>query len=649
LLASLNNSGNVDDVFNIITVTKEIIEMIICHLPEMKHKVMIALLRLLHETSIFGLYQVSLLIECSDFLSHSFIHDILKTIIEEKDLTPVDNDINKPTDIWRNKLSLGDNIEVKVNSLWFTGIIVNIDCVKETVLIEYQDNINTLNTITISRTSEMIRQINVNGKESLEHNHKFDNDNSEIYNYSSHILSLVFGENVFFTQFINDVDINLNDINAKSQILDNPYLAEVILSIYQLDFERHENIIQNRPIVNDSISFTSKLLSSFKVMVDKTSDEKDTTEIWVDKSHIRKDKQIEHSDGNNENMSNEDIAKPTENHNIALKVYDILAVTVFQNVLREIIHIFEEYIDQVLENNFFNNGLIDLALQIVNKISCSDAKLVLVPFLYRNLFFRYKMHLQQYVNRVLKDPKFHVFDQRTDNFRRAILDIKEIEKPFVYLLKHSCWDNLNATYLVDKLECMTKIYGTGRLADHILDHARINCNNNEGIQELIHKHILMTSSRFSSDSKRARNFIRILSDFVSPKYSEILCNIWVSVLAEVVIKTCSKIKLNDVVAPNEVVDNLLDDLVKAREISTTDMANLSNSGINADLAFSAAFKRLSKEFAIKIAKALAVRISKLLDSLKFGINYSETYNFSITDNIFFSYVSVQIVHRMLCS
>jgi hypothetical protein len=139
----------------------------------------------------------------------------------------------------------------------------------------------------------------------------------------------------------------------------------------------------------------------------------------------------------------------------------------------------------------------------------------------------------------------------------------------------------------------------------------------------------MTSNRFCFESKRARNFIRIISNFVSPKYNEILNNIWINVIADVAIKTCSKIKLNDIVAPNDVVDNLLIDLAKAREISITDMASLSNSSINADLAFSVAFKRLSKEFAIKIAKALAVRISKLLDSLKFGMHYSESYNFSI--------------------
>ena len=626
LLASLNNSGNVHDIFNIIAVTKEIIEMIIFHIPDMKHKVMIALLRLLDETSTFGLYQVSLLLECSDFLSHSFIHEILKAIIKENDITHslrFDNNSNETVDFWRNKLSLGDNIEVKVNSLWFTGIIVKIDSVKETVLIEYQDK-SIMNTTSISRTSDNIRQIKGNVKEALEDNNKFEYNNSEIFNYSSLILSLVFGDSVF-TQFMKDVDINLNEINSKTQILNNPYLAEVVMSIYQLDFERHENINQSRPLLNNSSSVISALLSSFKGMLDKTLIEKDAVEIWVDKSLSKKDKEIAQSDVTNENSTSES----TEKLNIALKVYDILAITVFQYVIREIILLFEEYIDQVLEKKVFHNASVELALQIINKISCSDANLVLVPFLYRNLFFRYKIHLQQHVTQVLKDPSFYVFDKRIDNFRKAILDIKEIEKPYSYLLKQCCSDNLNATFLVEKLECITKTYGTGRLADHILDNARINCNSNDGIQGLIHNHILMTTSRFSSDSKRARNFIRILSDFVSPKYNEILCNIWISVLAEVVIKTCSKIKLNDIVAPNEVVDNLLDNLVKAREISQTDMANLNNSGINADLAFSAAFKRLSKEFAIKIAKALAVRISKLLDSLKFGINYSESYNFSI--------------------
>jgi len=633
LLSSLNNSGNIDDIFHVISVTKEIIEMIISYTPEMKQKIMISLLKLFNNTSIFGLYHVSLLLECSDFLSHSLMHEIIKNIINDNEFSNTTTGINKTikelNEKWRNGLSLGDNIELKVNMIWFTGIVVKIDSVKETILVEYQDSKKVLNTITISRHSEDIKQlkVNIDDIQSIQKdNNTIDINNNEIYKYSSCILSLIFGDNAFFKHDTNDTDIKLNELNAKSQVLNNPYLTEIIMAIYQLDFVKFENISHNRSIGNSTSTLTVSLLSSFTSLLDKTLVSKvETSDIWVNKSHSNEQKEE-----SNDNIPNDDDnSNTTENQNVALKVYDILAITIFQNVIREILLVFEEYVDQVLENRSINHNVIDLALQVINKISGSNANVVLVPFLYRNLYFRYKVHLQQYVNEILKDPSFHVLDKRIENFRRAIVDIKEIEKPYSFLLKKCCWDDLNASFLLDKLEYITKTYGTGKLADHVLDHARINCNDIDGIQGLMHNHILMTSNRFCSESKRARNFIRMISDFVSPKYNEILNNIWINVVAEAAIKTCSKIKLNDVVAPNEVVDNLLFDLAKAREISTTDMASLSNSSINADLAFSAAFKRLSKEFAIKIAKALAVRISKLLDSLKFGMHYSESYNFSI--------------------
>lgn len=629
LLASLNNCGLVDDIFNVVYVTKEIIDMILSQAAIMKNKVMIALIRLFNQNSIFGFYYVSLILECFDFLPYSLVHDIMKKSMKEIESSN-HTYINLESKSWRNNLSLGDNIEININSIWLNGIIVKIDTIKEIILIEYQENKKNLKTSTLSINSDDIRPIN-NMKEIIlnidEDDILFNMNKFEMNKFSKCVLTLIFGEKDFFDQFVNDQDINLNEVNAKSQILNNPELMQIITSLYQLDFIRYENIVQNHSIDSNINNETISILGSFKSLLDKNLiEEKDSNEVWVDKYPRNNviDEQNEISAEENEENANN--INETKQH--PLKVYEILSMNVFQSVMREILSLFEVYIDKVLEKEKLNNNVIDIPMKIINKISCSEAKCVLVPFFYRHLYFRYKIHLQQYVNQVLKDPSVHGSDRRIENFRRSILAINEIEKPYAYLLKNCCQDPLNATFLSDKLTYITKTYGTGRLADSILDHARIN-DNDKGIHGLMHNHVLMTTNRFSSNSKKARNFIRMLSDFVSPKYNAILSNIWVSVLAEATLKTCSKIKLNDIVAPDEVVDHLLHDLAKAREISSTDMASLINSSINADLAFTAAFKRLSKEFAIKIAKALAVRISKLLDSLKLGIQYSESWNFSI--------------------
>jgi hypothetical protein len=55
--------------------------MIISQAPIMKNKVMISLLRLFNQNSIFGYYYFSLILECFDFLPYSLIHDIMKVIM----------------------------------------------------------------------------------------------------------------------------------------------------------------------------------------------------------------------------------------------------------------------------------------------------------------------------------------------------------------------------------------------------------------------------------------------------------------------------------------------------------------------------------------------------------------------------------------
>lgn len=69
------------------------------------------------------------------------------------------------------------------------------------------------------------------------------------------------------------------------------------------------------------------------------------------------------------------------------------------------------------------------------------------------------------------------------------------------------------------------------------------------------------------------------------------------------------------------VDTLLQHLAKAREASSVDLRSL-GCCMSADLAFTVAYRRLPRESGVELAKALAVKISALLDRTKRPASYS---------------------------
>lgn len=71
------------------------------------------------------------------------------------------------------------------------------------------------------------------------------------------------------------------------------------------------------------------------------------------------------------------------------------------------------------------------------------------------------------------------------------------------------------------------------------------------------------------------------------------------------------------------VDTLLQHLAKAREASSVDLRSL-GCCMSADLAFNVAYRRLPRESGVELAKALAVKISALLDRTKRPSSYSRS-------------------------
>ena len=198
-----------------------------------------------------------------------------------------------------------------------------------------------------------------------------------------------------------------------------------------------------------------------------------------------------------------------------------------------------------------------------------------------------------------------------------------------------------------------------------------------GLKSALKFHILLTENKLSKRSIDVRRLVRVLVVYASSSSLQVMESIWRNVIIESVLQSCTPLQQSKfqcftpnspstqnyigtpgggkssnntmvystlavpgsplsssamvpvVILPqikpateqtpemsaSAAVDTLLQDLCKAREASRVDLKCL-NCTMSADLAFATAYLRLPKECSVEIAKALAVRISSLLDYQK---------------------------------
>lgn len=212
----------------------------------------------------------------------------------------------------------------------------------------------------------------------------------------------------------------------------------------------------------------------------------------------------------------------------------------------------------------------------------------------------------------------------------------------------------------EKLKCTIHAVGFSALADGIIDLNRraANCNDtfatDGSLKQALHRHILLPKDRFSASSRNMRRFLKTICNSASEVGICKLENAWREVLSDTIFDKCTRTDrrapcrsdgnatkfdfqtpprgnkiLNDKRNINgqsrsdnpearseEIVDYLIASLREFRDISKIDLAVTDRCCMSTDLAFIAAFKRLPKERALEVTKALVVRISSLVDSYK---------------------------------
>jgi hypothetical protein len=205
------------------------------------------------------------------------------------------------------------------------------------------------------------------------------------------------------------------------------------------------------------------------------------------------------------------------------------------------------------------------------------------------------------------------------------------------------------------------------------DTERCSMSSTFGLKAALKTHILISEDRISKGSIETRRVVKLLAKYCTPDILIHLEGLWRTVIAESVLLLCttpqtpsstfftrspspyavdsspssaweagvayavnaipgsplSSAVSGSVLSPytkpsnvqqpgafaSTLVHTLLQYLAKAREVSTVDLRCLGCS-MSADLAYAVAYRQLPREVGVELAKALAVRISTLLDQHK---------------------------------
>lgn len=186
--------------------------------------------------------------------------------------------------------------------------------------------------------------------------------------------------------------------------------------------------------------------------------------------------------------------------------------------------------------------------------------------------------------------------------------------------------------VTDKLQGTVLMGGYATLANGIVElNHRVNAldtSHNEDLKQALRAFVLLPKDRFAKSSRNMRKLLKEICEHSSERNVSIVEGLWREVISEMVLEKCSAPatraavrldfqRLQQAEARSDgLVDFLIATLAEARYISRMDMAVTKQCCMSADLALVMAFRRLPKEKALEITKALVVRVSSLVDSLK---------------------------------
>eukprot|EP00981_Chlorochromonas_danica_P000629 scaffold143_cov173-Ochromonas_danica.AAC.5 len=146
------------------------------------------------------------------------------------------------------------------------------------------------------------------------------------------------------------------------------------------------------------------------------------------------------------------------------------------------------------------------------------------------------------------------------------------------------------------------------------------------LQQLLEEHILLTSDRFSVKARDLRRLLRKVCHYSrGGKEVTLIENSWKEIIASRVSEAClgffhPTLQIassgNSDASRGDMMESLKQMLRRFSYICRLDMSMIAQGARSASLAFGMAFRRLPKEVALELAKAAAIRLSALVDTLK---------------------------------
>lgn len=224
--------------------------------------------------------------------------------------------------------------------------------------------------------------------------------------------------------------------------------------------------------------------------------------------------------------------------------------------------------------------------------------------------------------------------------------IKAIEAAYRSVILHASVSvsPLFEVGVADKLKGTVLVCGFATLANGIVElnhrisaHEDLTLTFDDGavLKQALRAFILQPKDRFAKSSRNMRKLLKEICQYASEHNVSIVEGLWRETISEMVLEKCTAptvsrttattnaaasldyMRLQQVESRSDgLVDYLIATLGEARCISRTDMAVTNQCSMSADLAVVTAFRRLPKEKSLELTKALVVRVSSLIDSLK---------------------------------
>lgn len=308
---------------------------------------------------------------------------------------------------------------------------------------------------------------------------------------------------------------------------------------------------------------------------------------------------------------------------IALSTFEALISLLLDTLTNMYSDVWDEYSDDFVRKK--NEQLRSLSIDVVKTIANSPHAVLLSPHFCRPMIIRCGLHVHMVTIAALKSISNSTLPVEGVSGPSAIIEvikqIEFIENKYQSVLQRCLPIEL---YEAVKLQLSQSVQHCSY--DYLIqfmipsemkvvnETQEVTSNGNDvkiDLHPLLKEYLLLGNQRLGTATMR---IIRLFCESGEESYTSAFQEVWFSAVQDVVLDECSVIS-NRSQNSTDIVEKLLELLMRARDISTCEMSGVHGCLLSADKAFQSISTRINKESYVKLSKALAVRISSLLDNV----------------------------------